>query len=189
VRETPRLVAVLYVTVVFNLACWPLVSMVPVIAQEQLQLGTRATGLLASMEGVGALLASLLLMSLARRLAYGHVYVGGTLLFMLATPVFALATHPLLAAAALMLVGAGQAGFAVMQSTLVFVTATQARRLEAMGLLTMCIGVAPIGFFVTGWLAERWGAPTAAVINATVGLATMALTWRVWRPIVAGPAR
>lgn len=188
-RQSPRMVAVLYVTVVFNLFCWPTVSMVPVIAQDRLQLSSRGIGLLASMEGVGAVLGSLLLFVLAPRLRQGHVYVGGTFLFLAMMPAFALSTLPLLSGMALVLIGLGQASFAVMQSTLVFVSAPPERRLEAFGLLTMCIGIAPVGFLLMGWLAELLGAPWAIVAIAVVGVGTMAASWRLWRPILSGGAR
>ncbi|MES2959137.1 MAG: MFS transporter [Pseudomonadota bacterium] len=184
-RQSPRMIAVLYVTIIFNLFCWPMVSMVPVIAQDQLQLSSRGIGLLASMEGVGAVLGSLMLLMLARRLKQGHVYVGGTILFLGMMPAFALSTLPLLSGAALVLIGAGQASFAVMQATLVFVSSPPERRLEAFGLLTMCIGVAPVGFLLMGWLAERVGASWAVVAIAASGAAIMAVTLRLWRPVLS----
>ena len=70
--------------------------------------------------------------------------------------------------------------FGVMQATLVFVASPPARRAQAMGLLTMCIGTGPIGFLMLGWLAERVGAPAAVAISAAAGLAVLAATWRWW---------
>jgi MFS family permease len=181
-RNSPALAATLWITVVFNLFCWPVLSMVPVIGAERLHLSTQSIGLLASMDGIGALLGALSLTVMARRWPYGAVYVGGLLLFLAALPVFALSVHPVLTGAALVLMGLGQAGFAVMQSTLVFIAAPPSRRMEAMGLLTMCVGMAPVGFLLVGWLAERLGAPMAAVICSLSGFAVMALSLRWWRP-------
>jgi MFS family permease len=181
-RESPRLTAILCNTIIFNIFCWPMVSMIPVIAQEQLQLGTEATGLLASMDGLGALLGAVLLTSMAQRLRHGPVYIGGTILFLVMLPLFALSGQPLLAALFLVGLGAGQGAFAVMQSTLVFLVAPAERRLEAMGLMTTCIGVAPLGFVFVGWLAERFGASGAAIVCSGSGLLTLALTWSVWKP-------
>jgi len=181
-RESPRLTAILCNTIIFNIFCWPMVSMIPVIAQERLKLGTEATGLLASMDGLGSLLGAVLLTSLAQRLRHGPVYIGGTIVFLMMLPLFALSGHPLLAALFLVGLGAGQGAFAVMQSTLVFLAAPPERRLEAMGLMTTCIGVAPLGFVFVGWLAERFGASGAAIVCCVGGLATLALTWSVWRP-------
>lgn len=183
-RETPSLAATLCITILFNIFCWPVLSMVPVIGQERLQLGTQQIGLLASMDGVGALLGAIALASLARKARYGHVYVGGMLVFLAGLLMLALAAHPLMAGVAMLVIGLGQSGFAAMQTTLVFVTAPPQRRLEAMGLLTMCIGIAPLGFIAVGWLAERVGAPTATVIFALGGFAALAMSWPLWRPCV-----
>jgi predicted MFS family arabinose efflux permease len=180
-RDNPRLAAVLWVTVVFNLFGWPVLSMVPVIGAERLQLGTQGIGLLGSMDGIGALVGATALAVMARRCPYGAVYVGGLLLFLVLQPVFALSAYPVLTGAAMVLMGIGQAGFAVMQSTLAFISAPASRRMEAMGLLTMCIGTAPLGFMLVGGLASRFGAPTAVVLCSLAGVAVMALSVRWWR--------
>ncbi len=181
-RETPRLTAILCNTVIFNIFCWPTVSMIPVIAQERLKLGTEGTGLLASMDGLGSLLGAVLLTSLAHRLRHGPVYMGGTVLFLAMLPLFAISEHPVLSALFLIGMGAGQGAFAVMQATLVFLAAPPERRLEAMGLVTTCIGIAPLGFIFVGWIAELLGAPGAAIVCSAGGFAALALTWSVWKP-------
>jgi MFS family permease len=94
-----------------------------------------------------------------------------------------------LTGAALVVIGAGQSGFAVMQATLVFTSAPTDRRLEAMGLLTMCIGVGPVGFLAVGWLGGRFGAPAALVICFVSGLACMLATWPWWRACLREPAQ
>lgn len=161
----------------------------PVEVEFALQLSSRGIGLLASMEGLGAVAGSLVLLALSSRLRQGPVYVGGVLLFLCMMPAFALSTLPWLSGATLVLIGAGQASFAVMQSTLVYVNSPPERRLEAFGLLTMCIGVAPVGFLLMGWLAERLGAPWAIATIAAAGATTMAVSWRVWWSIVSGMTR
>jgi MFS family permease len=180
-RASPRLAGTLWITVLFNLFGWPVLSMVPVIGQDRLGLEADGIGLLASMDGVGTLFGAFALAALSRPAFYGRLYVGGVVLFLATLPLFALSTHPLAAAAALLVVGIGQSAFSVMQATIVFVAAPAERRMQAMGVLTMCIGVGPLGFLMLGWLAERLGAPSAAVISAAAGLATLASTWRWWQ--------
>ena len=180
-RDSPRLAGTLWITVLFNLFGWPVLSMVPVIGQDRLGLEADGIGLLASMDGFGTLLGAFALAALSRPAIYGRLYVGGVVLFLVTLPLFALSTQPLAAAAALLVVGIGQSAFSVMQATIVFVAAPADRRMQAMGVLTMCIGVGPLGFLLLGWLAERLGAPAAAVISALAGLATLAVTWPWWR--------
>jgi MFS family permease len=165
----------------FNLFGWPVLSMVPVIGQDRLGLAADGIGLLASMDGVGTLLGAFVLAAVSRPSIYGRLYVCGVILFLAMLPLFALSTHPLAAAAVLLVVGIGQSAFSVMQATIVFVAAPIERRLQAMGVLTMCIGIGPVGFLLLGWLAERHGASSASVISAVAGLVTLAATWPWWR--------
>ena len=92
-----------------------------------------------------------------------------------------------LTSAILFVIGIAQAGFAVMQPTLVYNNAPADRRLEVMGLMTMCIGVGPLGFLAIGWLAQRLGAPTAALICAVSGLVAVASTWPLCRACFESP--
>ena len=87
----------------------------------------------------------------------------------------------MLTAAALLVLGVAQAGFSVMQSTLIYTAAPENQRAEAMGLLTVCIGASPLGFFGVGAIAERLGAPGATLVCAACGLLGIALTWKVCR--------
>jgi MFS family permease len=176
-RESRPLQSILWITILFNLFAWPVLSMIPVIGRDQLQLDAQGVGLLASLDGIGSLLGALTLSFLARRLRHGPIYIGAVLLFLLLQVAFALSHHVLLTGTILFVIGVAQAGFAVMQSTLVYSSVKADQRLDAMGLMTMCIGVAPLGFLAIGWLAEHLGAPTAALTCAVSGLVVIALTW------------
>jgi MFS family permease len=180
-RASPRLAGALWLTVLYNVFAWPVLSMVPVIGQDRLGLGAGGIGMLAGMEGVGTLLGALALAAFSKPWMHGRLYVGGAILFLTIMPLFALSTQPLMAGAALLVAGIGQAAFSVMQSTIVFLAAPVERRMQAMGLLTMCVGVGPVGFLMLGWLAEAFGATPAAVISSVAGLVVLAATWKWWR--------
>ncbi|MEY4268749.1 MAG: hypothetical protein RIS90_3284 [Pseudomonadota bacterium] len=186
-RESRPLQATLWITVLFNLFGWPVLSMIPVIGRDQLHLDAQGVGLLASLDGIGSLLGALALTSIARHLRHGPVYVGAVLLFLVLQVAFAWSHHVLLTGAILFAIGVAQAGFAVMQPTLVYTSATADRRSDAMGLMTMCIGVAPLGFLAIGWLAERLGAPVAALTCSVSGLVAVALTWPLCRTCLENP--
>jgi Transmembrane secretion effector len=177
---------VLWVTVLFNLFCWPVLSMVPVIGQVRLGLDTQAIGLLASADGLGALLCALCLVWLSRGVQEARWYLGGITVYLAAVPVFAWSPWPVLTSAALVLMGFAQASFAVMQTTLTYALAAPEKRVQAMGLLTLCVGTAPLGFLMMGGLAQWLGAPMACVVSAGAGAAALALTRAVWRPCL-GP--
>ena len=182
-RRDPRMTGALWITVLFNLFGWPVLSMVPVIGKDELGLGPGMIGLLASSDGLGALISALIVARLSAPGRYGRTYVLGLALFLLMLTPFALAPHPALAGMALFFSGAGQAGFAIMQATLMLVLAPPGLRSQAMGLMTMCIGTGPLGFLMLGALAEQFGAPATAVTLSLGGLLMLAVSWPWWRQL------
>jgi MFS family permease len=183
VRREPRLVGALLVTLLFNLFGWPCTSMIPVIGKDRLELGPQGVGLLAGMDGVGAFLGAVTIALLARPEHYKAIYLGGITLYLAMTVAFALATGPLAAGTALLLSGVGGAGFAIMQPTLVFLATPVEMRSRILGLLSVCIGLGPIGFLVLGGLAEVAGASAATAMMGLAGLAAIAATRRWWKHI------
>jgi MFS family permease len=187
IRRDRRLSATLLVTIVFNLFGWPFTSMVPVIAHDNLRLGAEGIGILASMDGVGAFLGAIAVAMAARPALYARLYIGGAVSYQILLTLFALAPDPLLAGAALALTGFGQAGFSVMQATLVYLAAPAEMRGRLFGVLAVCIGVGPIGFLHIGLLADAIGARAATVVTGLEGLLVLGLTRRFWRAIHDGP--
>jgi MFS family permease len=84
---------------------------------------------------------------------------------------------------ALLLTGFGQAGFSIMQATLVYRLAPVELRSRVLGLLSVCIGIGPVGFVHIGLLADAIGAPAAAALSGAEGLLALLLTRRLWRQI------
>ena len=62
------------------------------------------------------------------------------------------------------------AGFGAMQSTLVLLLAPKEARSRLMGLLSVCIGCAPIGLLNLGLLADKIGAQTALTVMSSLGI-------------------
>jgi MFS family permease len=180
----PQQRAVLLVTVIFNLFGWPSTSMVPVIGQGALGLDAGGVGLLASMDGLGALVGAGLIAWLARPDRFALIYVGGTALYLLAMTCFALSPGAVGAGLALLLVGVGGAGFATMQATLIYLTAPPEQRGRAYGVLSTAIGTGLIGFLQLGLLAEWLGAPMATAVVAAQGLAALIVTIQHWRVLL-----
>ncbi len=184
-----RLRGVLWVTIIFNVWGWPFTALIPVVAQQHLGLGAEGTGLLSSLDGAGSFLGALVLGLVARPRHYARIYVFGLVLYLILLIGFALAPGVALAGPALVLNGVGQACFAVMQATLVYLAAPPEMRSRVLGVLTVCIGLGPIGFLHLGILAELFGARLACIITGLEGLLVLALTWRVWRPVLVSEDR
>jgi len=135
------------------------------------------------MDGVGSFAGAVLLAMLARPAWYGRIYCWGVLAYTVMLTVFALLPDPWLAGLTLTGTGLAQAGFATMQATLVYLAAPPEMRSRILGVLSVCIGTAPIGFVWIGALAEAFGAHWATVITGVTGLIAMAVTWPLWRRI------
>lgn len=185
VRHDRRLQGTLWITVIYNVFGWPYTSMVPVIGQDGLHLGPEGIGILASMDGVGAFLGAVLLATLLRPSWYGPAYVGGIAAYLAMLTVFALVPVPVLGGAALLLTGLGGAGYSTMQATLVYLAAPPEMRSRILGVLSVCIGVGPVGFIGLGLLADAIGAQWATAAFGCSGLLVLAASWPLWRPILA----
>ena len=184
----PVVQGILAITVVFNVWCFPVISMVPVLGAEQLRLAPFEIGVLASMEGLGSLLGALGMAAFARHAQFRALFVVSVLLYLVMAIGFANATEALLAGALLFVLGLSMAGFAAMQSTLMLLNAPEASRHRMMGLLSVFIGSGPIGFAHLGLLAAWVGAGAACTIVALEGLVALAVVAAKW-PLISREGR
>jgi MFS family permease len=190
-RGERLIVATLAVTVIVNLWGFAYITMVPVIGERTLALSPALIGVLMSTEGLGAVIGALLVARYDRPRQYTRIYTASSAAFLLGVLAFALSTSFPLSLALILICGIGIAGFAVMQSTLVFLAAPAAVRSRVMGLLTVAIGAGPIGMLYVGLLANWLGAPAAVACIALQGLLALGLAAWYWpelrRPVALPP--
>jgi len=184
-RRDRRLVGTLVITVIYNTFGWPFTSMIPVIGHDNLSLGAVGIGVLASMDGVGAFCGAVLIALFAKPAVFARLYIGGVFFYLLMLPVFALASHPLFAGTVLVFTGLANAGFSIMQATLVYLSAPAEMRSRIYGVLSVCIGIGMIGFIHIGLLAGLVGASWATAASGIEGILAMLLTRRWWRALSA----
>jgi MFS family permease len=183
-RRDSRLVAILTVTIIYNVFGWPATSMIPVIGQDSLHLAPGGIGVLASMTGVGAFLGAIAIALWARPAHFTRLYIAAVLSYLVLVMGFALAPRALFAGAALLLTGLANSGFSVMQATLIYLAAPAEMRSRLYGVLSLCIGSGLVGFLHLGVMAELIGAPWATMLSGVEGLVALALTWRWWRQLL-----
>ena len=182
-RRDKRLVAVLVITVTYNVFGWPFTSMIPVIGQDSLHLAAGGIGILASMTGVGSFFGAAAIALWARPKHFTRLYVGAVLSYLTLMMGVALAPQAFFAGSALLATGLANSGFSVMQATLIYLAAPAEMRSRLYGVLSLCIGSGLLGFVNIGLMAEWIGATQATIVSGIEGLAVMALTWRWWREI------
>ncbi len=185
VRGDRALRRILAITIAFNVFGFPFTSMIPVLGRDHLGLDAFMVGVLSSLEGMGAFVGALLVAWMARPANYFQIYLWGTisyisLIFYLSILSFVAGGpyHSLVVVSiVLMMTGIAGACFAAMQSTLTYLGASPEYRSRVLGVLTLCIGTGPIGFFNIGWMANIWGAPTALFVSSLEGLFVLLLLW------------
>jgi MFS family permease len=126
------------------------------------------------------LLAAMVIANYARPRHFPRIYFLGSVFFLAAVLAFSLSRIYALSLGLLFLAGLGVAGFAAMQSTIVFTAAPPEMRGRLMGVLAVCIGVSPLGMLQVGLLAESFGGAMAVGIIAAEGLAAMAIAGLIW---------
>jgi len=175
IRTRRVLRGILIFTIIANFFGFSYVTMIPVIGRTLLQLEPFEICVLQSMEGVGAVLAAILLTTTTRNLPYARSCIIGGLTFFGLLVVFALSEWFLVSCAALFIAGLGMGCFGAMQSTTLLYESEPQHRMRVMGVLVMCIGAAPAGVLTTGALADLIGPSLALLTMATSGLIAAAL--------------
>lgn len=179
-RINRPMAAIMGVTVVFNLWAYPMITMIPVIGKDILSLEAFSVGLLASVEGFGALIGTLGVALWAKTVDFRRLFLVGTFLYIVAVILFGWSSWVWISALVLIVAGLGASAFGVMQSALVLLNAPFVLRGHMMGVLTVCIGLGPIGFLHIGWLADWMGAAEAVMLVGVEGLLGFALCCWLW---------
>jgi predicted MFS family arabinose efflux permease len=176
------LVSILGVTACVNFFYFTYTPLVQVIGSD---LGARPAlvGLLASMTGFGMMIASLATARFRPR-RRGLVYTAGAFFALLLLLPFAASGTYLLALLCLLGAAVGGGFFGALQGVLVMTVVGAEVRGRALGLLSMAIGVLPLGMLLLGEVAERIGTRQALALSSTCGVLSLVLwVWR--RPAVA----
>jgi MFS family permease len=167
VGQTPTLASVLGVTALVNFFHFAYFPIVPVIAQR-VGASPFATGLMAAATGAGMAVGAMIVLRFnVRRGAAYVVGATGAFVFLIGFGAF---DRYWLVFASLFVASSFVGMFASTQGALVMTSVEPAMRGRAMGLLSMAIGVLPLGMILLGEVSELVGAPTALIISNLIGL-------------------
>jgi len=169
----PTVRAVLIITVLMNVLFFPYQHMLPVFARDVLRVGPEWLGALVAADGLGALLGALAIASRRGFLPHGRLFALSVLVAPFLLLAFTSLRWPWACLPVLVVIGAAESGFAAMQSTMVLLSAPEASRGRAMGILSACIGTQPAGTLWIGFLATGIGVPAAMAINGVAALVAM----------------
>ena len=166
---------VLIITLIFNIFGFPLVSLIPVLGREKLMLSEFNIGILASSEGLGALIGALLIGNISPQKYLSLIFITGVGGFFFGMYLFSYSPNLLIAFISLTCGGIFLSGFSTMQGALVYQASTTSRG-NNFGILVTCIGTAPLGLINLSWIITLIPVDQTLRINVYLGLICLIAT-------------
>ena len=185
VWNTPPLLAAMWLAFLVNLTAWPwTLGLLPYVARTVLQAGQPGLGALAASFSGGALLGSLTVSLIGRRILPARFMLLGALAWHALLLVF---THmPTLTSACALLIVAGfaQSLSMIPMAVMLLHIAGPRFRGRIMGVRMLAIYGLPVGLLLTGALIPRLGFGPTAILYCSIGIATtLFVGWR-WRAVL-----
>ena len=166
---------VLITTLIFNVFGFPLVSLIPVLGREKLMLSEFNIGILASSEGLGALIGALLIGNISPQKYLSLIFITGVGGFFFGMYLFSYSPNLLIAFISLTCGGIFLSGFSTMQGALVYQASTTSRG-NNVGILVTCIGTAPLGLINLSWIITLIPVDQTLRVNVYLGLICLIAT-------------
>lgn len=175
-----RFQVVLGVTIVYNIWCFPIISMVPVLGEEQFRLSPALIGALSATEGIGGTIGAILIGLWAGNTPLFRLYYFGIFAFSILLLTLSAWLTLGMAVVCLLLIGASAACFSATQYALIYTMAPPKMRGRAAGFLSIFIGTSTIGFYNTGLLFSWFDAADALMLMGGQGLIVTVILGMFW---------
>jgi MFS family permease len=155
----------------------PYVTLLPIFADNVLDIGNEGYGILLAFSGVGAMCGALAVAGLSRMRHRGLVMILVMIGFGVALMVFSWSNNPLLSCALLLGVGAGQTTYMAINNTLLQTLASDEMRGRVMSIFFLNRGLVPLGTVGAGFASEFIGVQATVTIMASIiiGIGIIAL--------------
>ena len=176
-----NLLAAYAITVIFNLFGFPFTALIPVIGKQTLGLAPDAVGMIAALEGLGAVFGALAVGRVHLIRQIWTTYIGGVATCLIGIAVMGYGEHILVVGTGIALAGFGAGLFAASQVTLIYRLSPAEQRSRMLGVLTICIGTAPFGFALLGYMADWLGSGHALLVMSVEGAISLLLFWLIFR--------
>jgi MFS family permease len=173
--SNPRFLIILGITIIYNIFCNPFAAMIPVFSSKDFGMSPAAIGTLASFEGLGGVVGSMLIGIYIREKQLFAVYFFGPAFYLTVLATLSYVFEPGATFAALILASFGGGCFSGTQYALVYTTAPPELRGRAFGFLALGIGSATLGLWNAGYLFGHYESAYALRIMAMEGLMLMAI--------------
>ncbi|HEU5262534.1 MAG TPA: MFS transporter [Gemmatimonadales bacterium] len=181
IRGDRRVSTLVLLMALLSIFGFPYLVMMPVFARDVLGRGAAGYGVMMASVGIGALVGALGVAVRGRRILKGVTLLAAGCSFGVLLLAFALSKVYVLSVALLALTGATMIVNNALANTTIQTLVPDALRGRVMGFYAFVfVGLAPLGAFQLGALAQRIGAPAAVALGGAVSALAVALAaWRV----------
>ena len=174
VRSDARVSTIVILVAVFSVFGFPFLVLMPVVARDVVHTTARGYGLLMAAVGVGAMLGALALALAGRRVKQGRALLQSGAAFAALLVGFAAARSFGLALLLLALAGCAMIITTALANTMLQTLVPDALRGRVMAFYAFVfVGMAPLGAFQAGLVAEHRGAPIAIALGGVACLIAM----------------
>jgi MFS family permease len=164
------ILGVLLIMIVTHFTLFPFRQLLPVFARDILRTGPEGLGYLAAAPGLGAVTGGVIMASLRRSRPSVMALAMGAVAMALLTIVFALSRSYLLSVFLLATVGFATSIYGALQTSIPLRLGEPQMRGRIMGLLSLVVGLMPLGMMVFGIITDRIGAPKVVVGGSVIGV-------------------
>jgi len=181
IRGDARVWALVLLVAVFSVLGFPFIVLMPVVARDVLHTDARGYGGLMAAVGIGAMLGALALAIRGPRVRKGAVLLGAGAAFGVLLVLFAALRSVGVALALLALAGCAMIVTTALANTMLQTLVPDELRGRVMAFYAFVfVGMAPLGAFQAGLVAEHTGAPDAIALGgAGCLIAAVLAAWRV----------
>jgi predicted MFS family arabinose efflux permease len=154
---------------VMILTVGPFQSLMPVFAEDVLNVGAGGLGILMLAAGIGGLIGSITVVTIGESVSHQKLELVFGLLAAASLTAFALSPWFALSILLVSITAFATTSFMVVNMTVVQITCPDYMRGRVVSVRFLVIGLMPFGAIAMGWTAESLGAPTAVAIIAGIG--------------------
>ena len=184
-RGDRRAATLVTLTAAISLFGFPFLALMPVFARDVLHVDATGYGLLMAAVGGGAVLGALGVALFGARIPKGKLQTFGGIAFGLAIAVFSTARAFGIALVLLALAGCMMIVNNALTNTMLQTRVPDALRGRVMGFYSfMFVGMAPLGAFQAGWVAEHFGAPLAVAVGGLLTAVAVGVAALMGRGVV-----
>ncbi len=182
VRKEPSIMIVLVFTLFVVMLSQPYMQMLPIFTEKVLGVGASGMGILVSVSGIGAVVASLILASLPDK-KRGLMLLASCIVMGLALIVFSFSPLLSLSMGAMIFIGMGQTGRMTLANALLQTYTVNEYRGRVMSLYMIDFAITSIGVFFVGLASDifgvQWSVGSLAIALVVLSIAMLFLSRRM----------